>query len=64
MINDGYPLEYIRGANGEEIYIAINPTQRQYEIKQKAKTVLAQENVEIKEKTIKLKKYSFIVMKR
>ena len=64
MINDKYPLEFVRRANGEEIYIAINPTQRDYEIKQKAKTVLAQENVEIKEKTIKLKKYSFIVIKR
>ena len=63
MLNDGYPLEFIRKTQGESIYVAINPTGAEYELSKETKEVLYSESVEAQEKTIKLKKYGFIVAK-
>ena len=62
MKNDGYPLEFIRKANGEEIHIAINPTQKEYELPYSGEEILLAEKAEVKEKTIKLG-CGFIVLK-
>ena len=62
MINDGYPLEYVRTAGDTKIYIAINPTDKEFEIAREIKDIIISENATIKEKTIKLKK-GFIVAK-
>ncbi len=62
MVNDGYPLAYIRETNGERLYIAINPTNKEFVLQQDVREPLLLENAQIQEKTIKLKK-GFIVAK-
>ena len=38
--NDGYPLEFFRTANHESIYIAINPTDKEYTLSYVGKEIL------------------------
>ena len=61
--NDGYPLEFFRTANHESIYIAINPTDKEYTLSYDGKEILLAENAQCKEKTIKLGGCGFIVIK-
>ncbi len=64
MICDGYPLQYQRTSDDGSVFVAINPTKNEYEVPYINGEILMQNNVECKQKTIKLKEFSFIVIKR
>lgn len=59
-MSEEYPLVYSRKANGKEIFVAINPTEKQFTIDKKLGKILYKINSEYSD-NIKLDKYGFII---